>query len=188
MKIFYLCLILLIPAIVEAKTESKQYCLRGPLLIKRVCNRLNQIWNEGKTDLYITGYAWHNRYTYRPEKIKEFNEFAWGGGLGKGFYDEDGDWHGLVAVAFKDSHNKVEPAAGYAFLKIARLNEDWRIGAGYFVLITARPDVLHGIPFPGAAPWISLIYRKTSLSASYLPGAQGAGNVLFIFGRHTLDL
>ena len=43
---------------------------------------------------------------------------------GKGFYDEDGDWHGLSAIAFLDSHKNLEPAAGYAFLKILPLNEN----------------------------------------------------------------
>jgi len=154
---------------------------------KAVCQRFHQIWNEGNNELYLSGYAWHNRYTYRPEKIKSYNENAWGGGLGKGLYDEKGDWHGLYAFAFSDSHKNIEPVVGYSFLKVAHLGENWKLGAGYTVLVTARPDILHGIPFPGALPWASLTYRRATLSATYIPGAQGAGNVLYILGKWTFD-
>src|ERR1700733_11585269 len=62
--------------------------------------QLHQIWVEGKTELYLSGYAWHNRYTYSQTKLKHYNELAWGSGLGKGIYDEKGNWHGLYAFAF----------------------------------------------------------------------------------------
>ncbi len=149
--------------------------------------RLHQVWTQGSNELYLTGYAWHNRYTYSPEKINEYNELAYGGGLGKGFYDEDGDWHGLTAFAFLDSHKNVEPVVGYAFLKTAHLNDNLRVGAGYSVFVTARPDIFNNIPFPGVLPWVSVSYRRASLMATYIPGAQGAGNVLFIFGKWTFE-
>lgn len=154
---------------------------------QKICRRFHQIWTEGDTDLYVSGYAWHNRYTYSPEKINSYNELAWGGGLGKGFYDEDGDWHGLSAIAFLDSHKNVEPAVGYAFLKMASLNNSLRVGAGFSLLVTARPDIFHNIPFPGALPWLSLTYQRATLLATYIPGGRGAGNVLYIMGRWTFD-
>lgn len=167
--------------------HASEQCTTGPAWVRNFCHRLHQIWTEGDNELYLSGYAWHNRYTYTPEKIKTYNELAWGGGLGKGFYDEDGDWHGLSAIAFLDSHKNVEPAVGYSFFKIGRLGENTRVGAGYSILVTARPDIFHGIPFPGALPWLSLNYRKATIMATYVPGSQGAGNVLYILGKITFD-
>lgn len=166
---------------------NEEACANWGSWTKKACNRLHQIWTQGDTDIYFSGYAWHNRYTYTSEKIKTYNELAWGGGLGKGFYDEEGDWHGLSAIAFLDSHKNVEPAVGYAFLKIAHLGENTRLGAGYSILVTARPDIFHNIPFPGVLPWLSLSYRKLSVFSTYVPGAKGAGNVLYIMGKWTLD-
>lgn len=166
---------------------STDGCTQGPRWIQKMCHRLKQVWLDGDTELYLSGYAWHNRYTYRPEKIKEYNELAWGGGLGKGFYDEDGDWHALSAIAFLDSHKNIEPAAGYTFLKVAKLSENIRLGGGYSILVTARPDILHNIPFLGIIPWASLTYRHATISATYIPGSKGAGNVLYLLGKWTFE-
>lgn len=169
-----------------AAAENKTTCRHSAKWFKPACQRLHQIWTEGKNELYIPSYAWHNRYTYSPNKINTYNENPWGGGLGKSFYDEDGDWHGLYAFAFLDSHKNVEPIVGYAFLKVLNLNENTRIGAGYGLLMTARPDIFHNIPFPGILPWVSFNYRKASLAATYIPGAKGAGNVLFLILKYVL--
>lgn len=160
---------------------------KKPSWFKRAGHRLTQIWTEGTTELYLSGYAWHNRYTYSAAKIKKYNELAWGGGLGKGFYDEDGDWHALSAIAFLDSHKNLEPAAGYTFLKIARIGENIRLGGGYSILITARPDLYHNRPFPGILPWASITYKQATLSTTYIPGSKGAGNVLYILGKWTFN-
>nr|WP_269570092.1 lipid IV(A) palmitoyltransferase PagP [Legionella tunisiensis] len=171
------------------KAQSGESCSSWPSWFKPVCQRLNQIWTEGSNELYLTGYAWHNRYTYSREKIKTYNELAWGGGLGKGLYDENGDWHGLYAFAFLDSHKNLEPVVGYAFLKVAHLRNNIRVGAGVAALVTARPDINHGIPFPGALPWLSFNYRHATLSATYIPGlSKRTGNVLFLSGKWTFDL
>ncbi len=155
-------------------------------VFKTISNRLNQIWTQGQTEVYLPTYAWHNRYTYSKSKINTYNENPWGGGFGKSLYDEDGDWHGLYAFAFLDSHKNVEPIVGYAFLKVLHINENTRLGAGYGLLITARPDIFHGIPFPGALPWISFNFKQASLSATYIPGSNGAGNVLFLIVKYVL--
>lgn len=149
-------------------------------------HRLTQIWTEGQNELYVPTYAWHNRYEYDANKIARYNENPWGGGLGKSFYDEDGDWHGLYAFAFLDSHKNVEPVVGYAFLKERHVNENLRLGAGYGILVTARPDIMHNIPFPGVLPWVSANYRRVSLSATYVPGGHNIGNVLFLITKVVL--
>ena len=65
-------------------------------------------------------------------------------------------------------------------------NENTRLGAGYSVLVTARPDILHNIPFPGALPWLFFSYRRATVCATYIPGSKGVGNVLFLMAKWAL--
>lgn len=168
----------------SADTES---CAHWMSFFKPVCQRLNQVWTQGDNELYVTGYAWHNRYVYPQEKIKSYNEAAWGGGLGKGLFDEKGNWHGLYAMAFLDSHRHVQPAAGYAYLKVAQLGRDLKAGLGYAVVVTSRVDINHNVPFPGVLPWASIFFKRVTLGATYIPGFNNNGNVLFLFGKYNLD-
>ena len=165
--------------------ETQENCSHWLSFFKPMCQRLHQIWNEGDKELYLSGYAWHNRFTYSHEKIKEYNEAAWGGGMGKGFFDEKGNWHGLFAFAFLDSHSNVEPAAGYAYLKVVSLPGALKAGICYTVLVTSRTDINHNIPFPGALPWASIFYKKTTLAATYIPGFNHNGNVLYLVVKYT---
>ena len=169
--------------------EQQETCSKWFSLFKPVCQRFHQVWTEGNTDLYISGYAWHNRFTYSPKRIriKKYNELAWGGGFGKGFFDERGNWHGLYAFAFLDSHKNVEPVIGYAHLYVAEFDKNFKAGLGYSVLITARPDILHNIPFPGAVPWAGVFFKKLSVKAAYIPGTGSNGNVLYMVGTYTFD-
>jgi palmitoyl transferase len=183
-KFFFLLLLLSDLNTFAAQIEPD--CSNTPLLFKSACRRLHQVWQDGKNELYLPAYAWHNRLSYSQEKINSFNENPWGTGLGKSFYDEKGDWHGLYAFAFLDSHKNVEPVVGYAFLKVLHLNDETSMGAGYALLVTARPDIFHNIPFPGALPWVSVSYHKASFAATYIPGSQGAGNVFFLILKYML--
>jgi palmitoyl transferase len=181
-------LLILIGLILSTQTpaSSTHACSKWPHWFKPICEHTLQTWSEGNNELYVTGYAWHNRYLYPSSRLNTYNEQAWGGGLGKSFYDPDGDWNGLYAFAFLDSHKNVEPIVGYAFVKMAHFAHDFRAGIGYGLLVTARPDIFHNIPFPGVLPLVTLGYQHLTLSATYIPGAQGAGNVLFIFARYVL--
>ena len=158
-------------------------CGSGEGWLDKSCRRVAQVATEGKTDIYATGYAYHLRGAYSAEKIKSFNERAWGGGLGKSLTDEDGDWHGLYAIAFLDSHKDVEPTAGYAFQKLVSVGGDWKVGGGYTAFLTSRTDTLKGFPVPGILPMASLQHGNTALMATFVPGRKGNGNVLFVFGR-----
>ncbi|MCH9756130.1 MAG: lipid IV(A) palmitoyltransferase PagP [Gammaproteobacteria bacterium] len=165
--------------------ETPPHCENWPTWLKPVCTRPYQTWTEGDNELYIPGYAWHNRYQYSESKLGTYNENAWGGGLGKGFFDENGDWNGLYAFVFLESHSKVEPIAGYAFLKTFHIDESSSAGIGFTVFITSRPDIFNNIPFPGALPWASLNYRRISFIATYIPGSHNVGNVLFMLAKYT---
>lgn len=170
-------------------TENPQKCIHWVPLFRPFCHRLHQTWNEGTSDLYISGYSWHNRYTYSQKRLKRkhYNELAWGGGLGKGFFDDHGNWHSLYGLAFLDSHKNLEPVIGYAYLLIASLNKDIKAGLGYSILITARPDILHNVPFPGVVPWSGLFIKNVSLKAAYILGSSRNGNVLYIVSTYSFD-
>lgn len=152
---------------------------------KHSCQRLHQIWYEGKNELQIPAYAWHNRFYYSNNKT--YNENPWGGGLGKSFYDEDGDWHGLYAFAFLDSHKDVEPIAGYGFEKAWHITEKTSVGIGYTVFLTARADIIHYVPFPGILPMFGVTHKRASLLFIYVPGHENIGNVMFVLAKWVLN-
>jgi len=163
--------------------EAASACDAWPFWARLGCNQLHDTWTQGNNELYASGYAWHNRNYYDRNRIKTYNENAWGGGLGKSYYDKDGDWNGLFGIAFLDSHKNVQPTAGYAFLKVLHFSEQANIGAGYALIVTQRPDIFNGVPFPGALPWVSMSYRRASISATYIPGSRNVGNVLFVLAK-----
>ena len=178
------CLFLICFVSQTALAETLSTCDHWPSWFNPICTRLHDTWTKGNNELYVSGYAWHNRYRYSQEKLNTYNEAAYGTGLGKSYYDDKGNWNGLFAFAFLDSHKYLEPVVGYAFLNIAHLTEKTHVGIGYTVLITQRPDILNGIPFPGILPWASVGYDKFSLSGTYIPGGRNIGNVLYLVGKY----
>jgi palmitoyl transferase len=166
-----------------AYADGSKPCEGWPSWLKPICMRPYQTWTQGDNELYLSGYAWHNRNYYDKDRLHRYNEKAFGGGLGKSFYDERGNWHGLFAIAFQDSHRYLEPAVGYAYLKVLHFTENFRAGLGYSLLVTQRPDICKGIPFPGALPWASISYRRVSISATYIPGSRNVGNVLYAVAK-----
>lgn len=136
-------------------------------------------WNCGKPSLYIPVYAWHNRLTYDQKHIDKYNENPWGLGVGKSLY-EGKNWHGLYAMAFKDSNDYAETFFGYAFIKNHSLNEadTFRVGYGYTLGVTQRHEYKY-IPVPAPLPIASISYRNFSINAAYVPGVKNDGNVLF---------
>lgn len=157
--------------------------------LSRMGDSVKSEWNNsmnGKSELYIPLRTWHNRATYDHNKLKEFNESPWGLGYGKGYIDEKGDWAGFYAMAFKDSHNKWQPIAGYGYTK--RFYNDsgnWHAGIGYTLFMTAREDIFHYIPFPAALPLVSAGYKDFSLQGTYIPGGKGNGNVAFFWAKYS---
>ncbi len=167
--------------------EQKPPCRAFPYWFQPICQRLYQIVAEGDTDLYLPVYTWHNRYKYSADRIDAYNELPLGAGFGKSLFDENGNWQGLYAMAFEDSHSNIEPVVGYAFLKIFTPKPEAKLGIGFTVLVTGRPDIFGGIPFPGALPWASISYRQISLAGTYIPGSHGAGNILFLVVKINLS-
>ncbi|MEE3652224.1 MULTISPECIES: lipid IV(A) palmitoyltransferase PagP [unclassified Brenneria] len=152
---------------------------------QRSKNNLSKTWSESPNhDIYIPAITWHNRWTYDKEKTDEYNERPWGAGYGVSRFDEDGDWHGIYAMAFKDSHNKWEPIGGYGFEKRWRptRDQDFQLGLGFTAGVTMR-DNWNYIPIPVLLPLASISYQKLSFQATYIPGTYNNGNVFFAWFR-----
>ena len=146
---------------------------------------LSQTWNANDYELFIPINIWHNRSYYSSDKIDSYNENPWGLGVGKYRFDNDGDWHSLYVMAFSDSHKDIEPVAGYAFQKMWRPGNGFRIGAGYTVGLTMRQDFNY-LPIPIAAPLASIEYKQLALQSAYIFGGEGNGNILFTWLRWQL--
>ncbi|MFY9329351.1 MAG: lipid IV(A) palmitoyltransferase PagP [Georgfuchsia sp.] len=149
----------------------------------RSVRRLETTWKEGQYELYVPLHFHHMRYAYTREKIDSFNETPGGLGIGKGVYDEDGDWHGVYVMEFQDSHYKPEWFVGYGYKTFWPIRDQLKFGLGYAAFVTAREDIGHYTPVPLVLPMVTLEYQKFSLDTVYVPGGIGNGNVLIIWGK-----
>lgn len=147
-----------------------------------VKDTLSKTWEANDYELYVPMHTWHNRSYYTSEKIDQYNENPWGLGIGKYRFDDDGDWHGLYAMAFADSHKKMQPVAGYGFQKMWHATDDLRLGAGYTLGFTLREDFNY-MPIPIIAPLASVEYKQIALQSTYIFGGNGNGNILFTWLR-----
>jgi lipid IVA palmitoyltransferase len=155
----------------------------------KITSFVKRIFREGDTALYLSGYAYHLRGVYSEEDLKDTNEEAWGGGIGKVLIDEKNRAHELYLFASLDSHNHMQVLSGYIKQWRHSFTDRLSVGAGFTVFIMSRPDIFHGIPFPGILPVASIEFRPVTLLATYIPtiseNTTGKGNVLFVFGRIT---
>ena len=156
-------------------------------ILSEVQDSLSQTWQSKEYELYIPVNTWHNRSYYSAEKIASFNEQPWGLGLGKYRLDADGDWHSIYAMAFLDSHSKVEPILGFGFQKIWRPTDEIRLGLGYTAGVTLRNDSNYLLPIPVVAPLLSIGYKDLAVQSTYIIGGEGNGNVLFTWLRWRLE-
>lgn len=157
-----------------------------PSFKSAVISELSQIWDQGATDIYLPLHTHHLRKAYSGKLIASFNENPRGFGIGRSYKDADGGWHAVYAMAFEDSHYKVEPVVGYARLyPVARVSEA-SLNLGYTAFITARHDIAHYAPIPGVFPMLSVEAGRLSLMTTFTPGRRNSGNIFFIFGKYTL--
>lgn len=152
--------------------------------INGVEKNIKTTYREGTYNMMLPLRVWHNRLTYDKEHIDKYNEEPWGLGFGLTRYDGL-DWHGLYAVAFKDSNDYMQTMFGYAYLKNHALDcyQNWMFGYGYTLGLTQRHEYSY-VPIPLPLPMAALTYKKVSLNAAYVPGVKNDGNVLFTWLRY----
>jgi palmitoyl transferase len=172
-------------------TAAQAACDWGWDWLTNKCDNAVKAFGSGANQLYLTGYSYHGRGTYTDEKLDEFTEQSWGGGLGRLVVDERDNSHEVYAMVFRDSHAKPQYQAGYGWLARWGVTEHLRVGVGLTAFLALRSDYCSYLcPVPAILPLGSIEYRKLSLMASYvpkLPGEDGNGDVLFLFGRISLD-
>ncbi|HEX7810598.1 MAG TPA: hypothetical protein VF460_01715 [Burkholderiales bacterium] len=185
--------LLLAPCLVHAEDEdslTKRAIAKTEVATENAIDYAGRIVEEGDNVLYLSGYAHHNRATYSPEKIAEFNETAWGAGFGRTLIDGNGNSNALFGLAFLDSHSDVQLQAGYAREWRWQFAERAAVGAGFVAMLVSRSDIFHGFPFPAILPLASVEVGPVALMASYVPKLSssdgGNGNVLYLFGRINL--
>lgn len=150
------------------------------------CAHVAKVWNEGRDDVYLSGWVWHNRSKYDQDKIDSYNEFAYGGGYGRSIDLEGGGEAMLYGIAFADSHEKPEIHAGYARLWYWGDRSGVRAGLGWTGGLFSRSDIAGGVPLPYVLPLAAVQWQQTTLMATYVPGGHNNGNVLYVFGRFSL--
>ena len=149
---------------------------------------VSKTWHEGVVEAYVPFLSYHMPFAYSAEKRSQYTENPLGFGLGKGRYNSSGNYEGLYAMVFQDSHGQPEYMLGYAWIPTWQIeNTDIKVGAGVGGFLTARADIGHYTPFPGLLPVASLTISRFSLQAAYVPGGQGNGNVLFAWGKWSFE-
>jgi palmitoyl transferase len=142
-------------------------------------DNLTQTWDQGTHELLIPTYTWHLPFAYSREKVKTYQNYPYGLGYGRGRFDGKGNYHGLYAMGFQDSHFKPEWTLGYLWKTYWELGGETRLGLGFTTGLTARSDYSHYVPVPFILPAASIDYGRLSLEAAYVPGGKGNGNVVF---------
>jgi len=142
---------------------------------------LKNVWDVGTLEFYLPFHTHHLRSSYTQEQIDGYQERPLGFGVGRGLYNEKGNWEGIYTMAFQDSHFKPQYMAGYGWKTFWKPVDDVRLGLGYTAFLMSRSDVFGYVPFPGVLPIASLGYKNLSLETAYMPGKQGAGNIFFFW-------
>jgi len=184
-KFFFLLCGVLLSAAVQADEADVQ---RDEAWYERSWNAVAKAYHQGSPELYVPLVTYHVRSAYSQEKIDSFNETPYGLGVGRGYYDNDtGNYHGVYAMGFQDSHSKPEWMLGYSWKAMWGESQGWRTGLGYTAFLTARSDIANYFPFPGILPVASVSYKNLSLEGTYVPGGSGNGNVFFLWGKWSFE-
>lgn len=141
-------------------------------------------------DIYLSGYAWHDRDTYTRKQLNKMNENTWGGGLGRTLRNPRGNDESVYAVAIRDSNKRPQFMAGYAYQWIFPVvSKKLEVGAGLTGLLISRQDWYGGRPFPAILPVASVGTPKAQLVATYVPQLsmrKAKGNIVLLMLRMSL--
>ena len=150
---------------------------------------LSTIWDEGKQELYVPGYTWHNPSTYTQRQRDGYTTYAAGIGYGRIWTSSANNDHSLNAMVFQDSHNDIEPVVGYTYQWMWGKPGNLRAGFGVTAFITARYDTdnCKYCPFPGVLPIATISFWRLSLMGAYVPKIGDRGDVAMFWGKITLD-
>ena len=147
---------------------------------------VKKTWDEGQIELYVPFWSYHLPFAYTPSQRAEYTEYPAGLGIGKGRMNSSGNWEGMYAMAFRDSHGDPSYMVGYGWVPMWNVAQtEVKVGVGVTGFLMSRRDYWNGVPFPGVLPAASLSYQRVSLQAAYIPGGKGNGNVIFMWGKYS---
>lgn len=150
-------------------------------------DHLREGYDKGNTALIVSGYAYHWRSQYSPEKLKTLNEKALGAGIAKNWVNNSGNREQIAVAAFFDSHRSPEFNATYTWEKPFHLTKDVSVGAGFITGFTSRRDIAKGIPVPILFPEMAVYHGKESLHLTVIPHLSknmNSGAVSYFYGVH----
>ena len=144
---------------------------------------MGQLVSDGGLDLYLPLRTYHLPVAYSAEQRERYNDIpAPAFGLGLGHFLENGNWHGLYAMGFRDSNSKASWMAGYSYRWLwSAPRIDGYYGVGSTVFLMSREDYFGYKPFPGILPLITVGFRNLAIETAYVPGGKGNGNILFLW-------
>jgi hypothetical protein len=128
---------------------------------------VKRVWNEGRSDLYLSGRYWHAPWGFSAEDRAEYNNWGLGGGFGRTLTDELGNQRLLYAMVVQDSFKQPMYLAGYGWLARWKLPADLHLGAGYSIAIISNGAATDYIPFPMPVPLLTFGTDKASLVGTY---------------------
>ena len=177
-------------AILFTATQAHAACADLPAWGAAGCERLVDTWQNGRSGVFVSGYAWHLPFTWTAQRRRELNSMAWGTGYTRVTEDADGAEHSVYALVFSDSHKHTEFNVGYEYSKFWGPRGSVQPGLGFTAFAMQRPDIAKGVPVPVLLPLASLRYRDATLFATYIPTLNGGinhGSTLYLFGRVMLE-
>ena len=130
----------------QAQPASRKPAETDKSWFQRVWSPVANAYNNGALEFYLPLKTYHSRSTYSQEQIDSYQENPLGFGIGRGLYNEKGNWEGVFAMAFQDSHFKPSYTGGYQWKAIWRPAEDVRLGLGYLAGLMSRSDILSYVP------------------------------------------
>jgi hypothetical protein len=158
-----------------------------PGFFDRARTEVTDTYRLGTTEYYATFRTWHMPWAYTKEQIDRYQGWPPGFGIGRGRFDDKGNWHGVYAMGFQDSHFKPEWIAGYGWKTYWQAPGDVRLGLGYTAGLTARTDIARYTPVPILLPIVSADYGRLSVEGTYVPGGKGYGNVMTLWLKWRTD-
>ena len=171
------------PTVASDSAKNPSQAQAQPSWWEYVWDPVANAYNNGTLEFYLPFKTYHSRSTYTQEQIDSYQESPLGFGVGRGLYNEKGNWEGVLALAFQDSHSKPSYTAGYQWKSIWRPAEDFRVGLGYMAGLMARSDTANYVPFPVAFPVASVAYKNLNIEGAYVPKVGDRGDVLFLWAK-----
>lgn len=173
--------------LVALGTGTRALAANMGVWLDTVGNELGETWKLGTNEYYATFHTAHMPWAYTDAQNKQYQNRPPGFGIGRGHYDVRGDWHGVYAIGFQDSHFKPEWAIGYGWQTYWQTGSGLKLGLGYTAGLTTREDILHYTPIPYVLPMISVVMDKLSIEGIYVPGGGGHGNVMLFMAKWHTD-